>query len=88
MLRLKNYAPFGFNLSLTCIPVCTKACQHQVTQVCAGPNLSLGAWLRSLLTLTLFELDPGDQIAPNITCYLCTVAVDRTLWTTAQWYAC
>lgn len=45
----------------------------------AGPNLSPGARLRSLLTLTLFELDPGDQIAPNITCYFCTVAVDRTL---------
>lgn len=44
-----------------------------------GPNLSPGARLRSLLTLTLFELDPGDQIAPNITCYFCTVAVDRTL---------
>lgn len=43
------------------------------------PNLSPGAWLRSLQTLTLFELDPGDQMAPNITCYFCTVAVDRTL---------
>lgn len=32
-----------------------------------------------MLTSTLFELDPGDQIAPNITCYFCTVAVDRTL---------
>lgn len=47
--------------------------------VSSDPNLSPGARLRSLQTLTLFELDPGDQIAPNITCYFRTVAVDRTL---------
>lgn len=27
---------------------------------------------------TDFELDPGDQIATNITCYFCTVTVNRT----------
>lgn len=45
----------------------------------SDPNLSPGAWLRSLQTLTLFESDPGDQMAPNISCYFCSVAVDRTL---------
>lgn len=44
-----------------------------------GSNLSSGAWLRSPPTSTLFGLDPGDQIAADITCYFCTVAVDRTL---------
>lgn len=45
----------------------------------SGSNLSPGAGLRSRATWTLFELDPGDQIAPNITCYFRTVAGDGTL---------
>lgn len=48
----------------------------------SGSNLSPGARLRSWATLTLFELDPGYQIAPNITCYFRTVAVDENPWTT------
>lgn len=27
----------------------------------------------------IIELDPGDQMAPNITCYFCTVVEDSTL---------
>ena len=41
----------------------------------SGPNLS--ACSPAEVTVHT-ERDPGDQMAPNITCYFCTVAVDRT----------
>lgn len=30
--------------------------------------------------MTLFALDSGDRVAPSITCYFCTVAVNRTFY--------